>query len=99
MRRFECAAFAGALIFVLGTARADVLLSTGPLAGSTTAAALVPETFGPPISGKDVDVVSPFGKRDVLAPPTTGAAEVQKVEPHEGVDFSAKPGTAVHASR
>ena len=90
------------MIFVLGASWGDVVISGIPLASSATGAALlIEEPFICPLAAKDADVVSPFGKREVVAPSTgTVSGAVQpKVEMHEGIDYAATPGTAVRASR
>jgi murein DD-endopeptidase MepM/ murein hydrolase activator NlpD len=103
VRRFVCAlAVAGAVIFVLDVSWAEVAVSTAALNASATGSALlVAEPFVCPLTSKDVDIVSPFGQREILAAPTTGApaSAAPKVEMHEGIDYSASPGTPVRAAR
>ena len=95
-------ALAGALIFVLGVSWGEVVVSTSPLSAPTTGpVALAPEPFLCPLAIKDADIVSPFGKRDVLAVSTTTVSETAgtKQEMHEGIDYGSAPGSEVRAAR
>jgi murein DD-endopeptidase MepM/ murein hydrolase activator NlpD len=69
-----------------------VTLSTAPLAEATTAAVPVEEPFIAPLIGRNLVVVSGFGKREI-------PGQAMKEELHEGVDYSASPGRAVRAAR
>jgi murein DD-endopeptidase MepM/ murein hydrolase activator NlpD len=102
-RRYACALVAvGAVMFILDVSWAEVAVSSVPLSASATGAALVVvEPFVCPLASKEADIVSPFGKREVLTAPTTAmtGSPSSKVELHEGVDYSASPGTPVRAAR
>jgi murein DD-endopeptidase MepM/ murein hydrolase activator NlpD len=102
-RRCACAlAVAGAVIFVSKVCWAEEAVSAVSLSAPATGAVLlVEEPFICPLVSKEADIVSPFGKREILAPPTTATAEspAAKVEMHEGIDYSANPGTLVRAAR
>jgi murein DD-endopeptidase MepM/ murein hydrolase activator NlpD len=92
----------GTVIFVWDQSWAGVAVSTASLSASATGSALlVAEPFICPLAPKGIDIVSPFGKRDVLSAPKTGGttASETKSEMHEGVDYSASPGALVRASR
>lgn len=103
MRFLPCAmTLMGALLFAVDVSAGDVLLSTSPLSSPATGAALLPEEpFVCPLRSKDRDIVSPFGKRNVVIPSTASAAGAihSKAEMHEGVDYSVNPGTEVRAAR
>ena len=90
------------MIFVLGVSWGDVFISSAPLTPSTTGPALhVEEPFLRPLTTNEADIVSPFGKREVVTPSTgtiSGTGQ-PKVEMHEGVDYAANPGTPVRAAR
>jgi murein DD-endopeptidase MepM/ murein hydrolase activator NlpD len=89
-----------------------VAVSTGTLAGSAPVAALLPvEPYVSPFGAREVEIVSGFGKRDVMvqvkppvavpgqpALPVTGALQ-SKTEMHDGVDYAVSPGTEVRSSR
>jgi murein DD-endopeptidase MepM/ murein hydrolase activator NlpD len=101
--RYACAvALAGALVSISGISRAEISVSTVPLSGSATGVSpVVVEPYVCPLATKDADIVSPFGKREVLVSTFTSAAgaSVEKMEIHEGVDYNADPGTLVRAAR
>jgi murein DD-endopeptidase MepM/ murein hydrolase activator NlpD len=105
-------AFAGAIVFVWGLSWGDVLLSSAALVAPATGAALLAaEPFLSPLGKKEAEIVSGFGKRDVVvqrraaaAKPGQAASPVggklqPKVEVHEGIDYSVAPGTLIHAAR
>jgi len=87
--------FVGAIVFAVGLSWGqDVLvaISSAPLMGSATGAALLPEEpFVNPFGTKKPRIVSGFGKRGIPNQPLP--------EMHEGVDYAAPLGTPVRAAR
>jgi murein DD-endopeptidase MepM/ murein hydrolase activator NlpD len=79
-----------------------VALSSAALAVITTGAVIAPEEpFRPPIRSEETEIVSGFGKREVVlqsTEPATGNGGA-KFEMHEGVDYGVSPGTEVRASK
>jgi murein DD-endopeptidase MepM/ murein hydrolase activator NlpD len=111
MRRWSCAlAFAGAIVFVLDVSWGDVSLSSAVLTAPATGVAVLPEEpFLSPLGKRDAEVVSGFGKRDVVVqvrPPAAGHGQAAaavggtlqpKVEVHEGVDYAVPLGAEIRA--
>ena len=105
----------GVGVFALGVSRGEVLLSSAPLMGAATGASVLPEEpFVNPFGTKKPKIVSAFGKRNIpealrsLAVARNGAGPTKLgtqgmaspfSERHEGVDYTALPGSAVRAAR
>jgi murein DD-endopeptidase MepM/ murein hydrolase activator NlpD len=102
MRRSCAWVFVGAIIFVLDVSWGDVAISTAPLnAPAAAAVPVVVEPFVSPLGKLDAEIVSDFGRRNVLVQSTSTvvAAGQPKPEMHEGVDYGVPVGTKVYAAR